>query len=124
MLASSCSQLETIRGSGCHQQYCIPEIRVCPAQGGAATSAAPSATVASAQSKGQVLTALRKRAGRGEKDGEVVGRNTEGLPRFMRSHSEPGLSSSTDTGELNGNNLNEHGPENVTVSVKIRDVRY
>uniref|UniRef100_A0A3P8UMK5 Family with sequence similarity 189 member B n=1 Tax=Cynoglossus semilaevis TaxID=244447 RepID=A0A3P8UMK5_CYNSE len=97
MLASSCSQLETIRGSGCHQQYCIPEIRVCPAQGGAATSAAPSATVASAQSKGQVLTALRKRAGRGEKDGEVVGRNTEGLPRFMRSHSEPGLSSSTDT---------------------------
>uniref|UniRef100_A0A665VV14 Si:dkey-7f3.9 n=1 Tax=Echeneis naucrates TaxID=173247 RepID=A0A665VV14_ECHNA len=42
---------------------------------------------------------LRRRAGNREKDREILKGDSEGLLRLVRSHSEPGLSSSTDTGD-------------------------
>ncbi|TKS82106.1 Protein FAM189B [Collichthys lucidus] len=68
-------------------------------------SSVPPTSAAGEQCGGQVngqLTAgqplyLRRRAGKGEKDGEGVRRDSEGLLRLVRSHSEPGLGSSTDT---------------------------
>lgn len=42
---------------------------------------------------------LRRKAGKSEKDGESVKRDSESLLRLVRSHSEPGLGSSTDTGK-------------------------
>uniref|UniRef100_A0A8C2WJE0 Family with sequence similarity 189 member B n=1 Tax=Cyclopterus lumpus TaxID=8103 RepID=A0A8C2WJE0_CYCLU len=42
---------------------------------------------------------LRRRAGESEKDGESVRRDREGLLRLVRSHSEPGIGTSTDTGQ-------------------------
>ncbi|XP_039974741.1 protein FAM189B [Xiphias gladius] len=112
MLASSCSQLDAIGGSISEQQSSIPEIRVRPStpsrQGAAPTSSAPptsSSSAASEQGSGlgngpplprQPLY-FRRRAGKSEKDGESVRGDSEGLLRLVRSHSEPGLGSSTDT---------------------------
>lgn len=113
MLASSCSQLEAIGGSTTQQQSYIPEIRVRPStplrQGAGPDSSAPptsSSSAASEQAGGQGSGLplqrqplyLRRRAGKSEKDGESVRRNSEGLLRLVRSNSEPGLGSSTDTG--------------------------
>ncbi|KAE8288837.1 Protein COTE1 [Larimichthys crocea] len=109
MLASSCSQLEAIGGSASQQRSSIPELRIHPStplrQGAAPTSSVPPTSAAGEQCGGQVngqLIAgqplyLRRRAGKGEKDGEGVRRDSEGLLRLVRSHSEPGLGSSTDT---------------------------
>lgn len=111
MLASSCSQLEAIGGSASQQRSSIPELRIHPStplrQGAAPTSSVPPTSAAGEQCGGQVngqLIAgqplyLRRRAGKGEKDGEGVRRDSEGLLRLVRSHSEPGLGSSTDTGK-------------------------
>ncbi len=119
MLASSCSQLEAIGGSNSQQRSSIPEFQVCPStpshQGAAPTSSAPPTSFSSAASErsggpgsgppgagpplpGQPLY-LRRRAGKSEKDGEGVRRDGERILRLVRSHSEPGLGSSTDTGE-------------------------
>lgn len=114
MLASSCSQLEAIGNSDSQQRSSIPEFRVRPStpsrQEAAPTSLAPPASFSSAASEktggqgngpplpGQPLY-LRRRAGKSEKDGEGVRRDSEGLLRLVRSHSEPGLGSSTDTGK-------------------------
>uniref|UniRef100_A0A8C9YST1 Family with sequence similarity 189 member B n=1 Tax=Sander lucioperca TaxID=283035 RepID=A0A8C9YST1_SANLU len=91
-----------------------PLFRVRPStplrQGATPTTSAPpilSSSAASEQSgthgnrlplPGQPLY-LRRRAGKSEKDGESVRRDSEGLLRLVRSHSEPGLGSSTDTGK-------------------------
>ncbi|AWO96553.1 putative protein FAM189B [Scophthalmus maximus] len=107
MLASSCSQLEAIGGSTSQQQPSIQEILVRPAHGASAISSVPptsSSSAASEQGAGQghglplprQPLYLRRRAGKSEKDGESA-RDSEGLPRLVRSHSEPGLGSSTDT---------------------------
>ncbi|XP_049902746.1 protein FAM189B [Epinephelus moara] len=112
MLASSCSQLEAIGKSTSPQQSSVPEFRVRPStpshQGAAPFSSAPPISLSPAASEqsggpgngpplpGQPLY-LRRRAGKGEKDGEGVRRGSEGLLRLVRSHSEPGLGSSTDT---------------------------
>ncbi|KAM9852094.1 protein ENTREP3 [Aulostomus maculatus] len=107
MLASSCSQLEAIGGSTAQQRCSIPDIRIRPStplrQGAALDPSAPftsSSSTASEQGGGygplflrQPLF-LRRRAGKIEKHGE----SCEGLLPLVRSHSEPGLSSSTDTG--------------------------
>ncbi|XP_076010902.1 protein ENTREP3 [Genypterus blacodes] len=111
MLARSCSQLETIGGSTSQQGSSIPEIRVRPStpahRGPGPTSSAPlmsSSSLASepgGQGNGLPLPRqplyLRRRAGRPEKDGETLRRDSDGLLRLVRSHSEPGLGSSTDT---------------------------
>ncbi|XP_023258181.1 protein FAM189B [Seriola lalandi dorsalis] len=112
MLASSCSQLEAIGSSTSQQRSSIPEIRVRPStpsrQGAAPTSSAAPASSSSAaseqgggQGSGTPLPHqplyLRRRAGKSEKDGEGVRGDSEGLLRLVRSHSEPGLGSSTDT---------------------------
>ena len=110
MLASSCSQLEAIGASTHQERSSIPEIRVRPStpsnQGAAPASSSPPASSSSAASEhghGAPLLHkplyLRQRAGRSEKDGENARRHSEGFLRLVRSHSEPGLSSSTDTGE-------------------------
>ncbi|KAF7663022.1 hypothetical protein LDENG_00220400 [Lucifuga dentata] len=111
MLAHSCSQLETIGGSTSQQRSSIPEIRIRPStpasQGPASASSAPPASSSSAanvqggQGNGIPLTRqplyLRRRAGKSEKDGESVKRDSVGLLHLVRSHSEPGFGSSTDT---------------------------
>ena len=110
MLASSCSQLEAIGSPDNQQRTSSPEFRVRPStplsQGAVPPSFAPPALsflAASEPSHGPPLPHqplyLRRRAGRSEKDGDKVRRRSEGFLRFVRSHSEPGLSSSTDTGE-------------------------
>ncbi|XP_030249871.1 protein FAM189B isoform X2 [Sparus aurata] len=113
MLASSCSQLEAIEVSTSQQRSSIPEFRICPStpsrQGATPASSAPptlSTPAAREQSGGQgngppflgqLPLYLQRRAGKVEKDGEGVRRDSEGLLRLVRSHSEPGLGSSTDT---------------------------
>lgn len=111
MLASSCSQLEMVGGATSQQCSSIPEIRVrlcTPSrQGFVSASAAPpvsSSSVANEQgSQGNGLPLpsqplyLRRRGGKGLKD-ENLRRDGDGLPPLLRSHSEPGLSSSNDTG--------------------------
>ncbi|KAM4579894.1 ras-related protein Rab-13 isoform 1-T1 [Odontesthes bonariensis] len=108
MLASSCSQLEAIGSPDNQQRSSSPEIRVRPStplsQGAVPPSFAPPASsflAASEPSNGPPLPHqplyLRRRAGRSEKDGDNMTRRSEGFLRFVRSHSEPGLSSSTDT---------------------------
>lgn len=108
MLASSCSQLEAIGSSTSQQQAFIPEIRVRPStpsnQGAVpASSAPPTSTLspASEQGNGSPIPRqplyLRRRAGKSEKDRESMRRDSEGFLRLVRSHSEPGLGSSTDT---------------------------
>ncbi|XP_041648760.1 protein FAM189B [Cheilinus undulatus] len=112
MLASSCSQLEAIGNSTSQQRSSVAETRG-PAsspshQGAAPVSSAPPISPSSAacehiigqgngpQLLGQLLY-LRRRAGKSEKDGEGLRRDSEGLLRLVRSHSEPGFGSSTDT---------------------------
>nr|XP_046255981.1 protein FAM189B [Scatophagus argus] len=112
MLASSCSQLEAIVVSASQQRSSTPEFRVhhsIPSRRGAApaSSAGPtsSSSAASEQSGGQCNGPLlpgqplylQRRAGKSDKDGEGARRDSEGLLRLVRSHSEPGLGSSTDT---------------------------
>uniref|UniRef100_UPI0037E99D0C protein ENTREP3 n=1 Tax=Semicossyphus pulcher TaxID=241346 RepID=UPI0037E99D0C len=105
MLASSCSQLEAIGNSTSQQRSSTTDIR---GNGAAPISAAPPMSPSSAaceqvggqgigpQILGQLLY-LRRRAGKSEKEGEGVRRDSEGLLRLVRSHSEPGFGSSTDT---------------------------
>ncbi|XP_047455585.1 protein FAM189B isoform X2 [Mugil cephalus] len=107
-LASSCSQLEAIGSSTSPQQSPVPEIRVRPStplsQGAVPVSSAPltsSSSAASEQGNGPPFPRtplyLRRRAGKSEKDGENLRRDSEGFLRLVRSHSEPGLGSSTET---------------------------
>ncbi|XP_059196198.1 protein ENTREP3 [Centropristis striata] len=112
MLAHSCSQLEAIEKSASPPRSSIPEFRLRPStpsqQGANQTSSdhpMSSSPAANEQSGGQgnglpvpgQPLYLRRRLGKSEKDGEGVRRNSEGLLRLVRSHSEPGLGSSTDT---------------------------
>uniref|UniRef100_A0A8C7YKX1 Family with sequence similarity 189 member B n=1 Tax=Oryzias sinensis TaxID=183150 RepID=A0A8C7YKX1_9TELE len=108
VLARSCSQLETIGGASNQQSFSIPEIRFQPSFAssrgvamGSSPVPPPSFSAASEYDHGHLLPlqplSLRQRAGRSEKDGETARRHSEGFLRLMRSHSEPGLSSSTDT---------------------------
>ncbi|XP_033957639.1 protein ENTREP3 [Pseudochaenichthys georgianus] len=108
VIARSCSQLEAIGKASSPQRSSIPEFRGRPStplsQGATPTSSAPpissSATCEQSAGDGPPLTGplyLRRKAGKNEKSGERVRRDSEGLLRLVRSHSEPGLSSSTDT---------------------------
>lgn len=111
LLTSSCSQLEALGASASQQQSVIPEIRLRPStpsrQGSGQTSSAP-LTLSSVDNKqnGQVQGPalprqhlyLRRRAGKGDRDGESLRRReSEGFLGLVRSHSEPGIGSSTDT---------------------------
>ncbi|CAB1334550.1 unnamed protein product [Coregonus sp. 'balchen'] len=105
MLASSCSQLELLGGATSHQRSSILEKRVRPCtplrRGSASASAAPPTSSSSAvnqpgcQGNGVPLPLqplyLRRRGGGSER------RDSDGLLPLVRSHSEPGLSSSADT---------------------------
>nr|XP_054597126.1 protein ENTREP3 isoform X1 [Nothobranchius furzeri] len=108
MLTSSCSQLETISSSSNQQRAFIPEIRVNPStplnHGGVPASSVPHPSSAAAVGEhGGGPTLLhqplyrRRRAERGGRGGFTTRRQSEGFLHLVRSHSEPGLSSSTDT---------------------------
>ncbi|XP_071767335.1 protein ENTREP3 [Centroberyx gerrardi] len=128
MLASSCSQLEVIGGAASQQRSSIPEIRVRPStpsrQGSAPVSSAPpsSSILAASEQGGQgnglslprQPLYLRRRVGKNEKDGESVRRDSDGLLRLVRSHSEPGLGSSTDTGDFIGSVGSKDGSQTST----------
>uniref|UniRef100_A0A8K9XEI5 Family with sequence similarity 189 member B n=1 Tax=Oncorhynchus mykiss TaxID=8022 RepID=A0A8K9XEI5_ONCMY len=104
MLASSCSQLELLGGTTSHQCSSILEKRVgpCTPLRRGSTSAAPPTSSSSAvnQQGGQGNRVplplqplyLRRQGGRSERG------DSDGLLPLVRSHSEPGLSSSADTG--------------------------
>uniref|UniRef100_A0A3B3TP14 Family with sequence similarity 189 member B n=1 Tax=Poecilia latipinna TaxID=48699 RepID=A0A3B3TP14_9TELE len=110
VLASSCSQLEAIGNSPNQQQRFIPEIQVNltdPSNQEAAPASSvppPSSSSAACEHGNRLLPPhgalyLRRRAERSDKHGGTVGRQSEGFLRLVRSHSEPGLGSSTDTSE-------------------------
>uniref|UniRef100_A0A096M618 Family with sequence similarity 189 member B n=1 Tax=Poecilia formosa TaxID=48698 RepID=A0A096M618_POEFO len=108
VLASSCSQLEAIGNSPNQQQRFIPEIQVNltdPSNQEAAPASSvppPSSSSAACEHGNRLLPPhgalyLRRRAERSDKHGGTVRRQSEGFLRLVRSHSEPGLGSSTDT---------------------------
>lgn len=96
LLASSCSQLEAIMVAQASQtSSCTPEFHLSPPtpshQGALPPSSAPP-TFTSPVVGGQ------RRALLSEKDGEGSVGHGKGCMQLVRSHSEPGLGSSTDTG--------------------------
>ncbi|KAK2844621.1 hypothetical protein Q5P01_011280 [Channa striata] len=101
MLARSCSQLEATGSSPSQQRSSIPEIRVRPSSPSRQGAASLAPSEQGGQGNGPRLPHqplyLRRKAGKAEKDGESVRRDSEGFLRLVRSHSEPGLGSSTDT---------------------------
>ncbi|XP_054904043.1 protein ENTREP3 [Poeciliopsis prolifica] len=108
VLASSCSQLEAIGNSPSQQQRFIPEIQVnltdpSNQEAAPASSVPPPPSSSAACEHGNGLLPphgalyLRQRAERSDKHGGTVRRQSEGFLRLVRSHSEPGLGSSTDT---------------------------
>ncbi|XP_016387629.1 protein FAM189B-like [Sinocyclocheilus rhinocerous] len=103
LLASSCSQLEFLAGS---KHSCIPEIRVRPCtpsrqdSSSAFTNPPTAAPSGPAQDRPDhtvpvllLRPGFREQIGRDRKD-------SDGFLPLFRSHSEPGLSSSTDTGDF------------------------
>ncbi|XP_031432552.1 protein FAM189B [Clupea harengus] len=106
LLASSCSQLEQLsvatRASQCSS---IPEIRLhpsTPSRHDSSHSHAPASAAAQTDASDRrgtppmiPLQRLWHTSGRARRD-------SDGPLQLVRSHSEPGLSSSTDTGELSG----------------------
>ncbi|XP_061676685.1 protein ENTREP3 isoform X3 [Syngnathoides biaculeatus] len=106
-LVRSCSQLEVVAGSTSRQQTCIPDIRVRPStplhRATARDSSDPQNNEQCVdQSKGPPLQHqtlyLRRRGGRNK--GEGNRNDGDGLLRILRSHSEPGLSSSSAPADL------------------------
>lgn len=109
MLSGSCSQLEAAAAeaaaSDARQQPRVPEFRVHPSTPQRQGAASASSAAGKGQSGGQGSKPLffRRKAGRSERAGpRGRGASRDGPPRLQRSHSEPGLGSSTDTGEAVG----------------------
>lgn len=105
MLSGSCSQLEVAAAAvatpDAQRQSCIPEFRLHPStpphQGAASASAAGKGQSGSQGSKSLFFL---KKAGRSDRAGpRVRGSSRDRPPGLQRSHSEPGLGSSTDMGE-------------------------
>ncbi|XP_053350786.1 protein ENTREP3 [Clarias gariepinus] len=96
LLAYSCSQLEMLGGAA-STRCSVPEILVCPCTSSRRGSSSDSTNPRAWPSSGVTLPVpcAHRRCGRD-------GRDSEGLPPLLRSHSDPGLSSSTDTGEFTG----------------------
>ncbi|XP_031643262.1 protein FAM189B isoform X2 [Oncorhynchus kisutch] len=117
MLASSCSQLELLGGATSHQRSSILEKRVGPCtplrRGSASASAAPPTSSSSAVNQqgghgnGVPLPLqslyLRRQGGRSERG------DSDGLLPLVRSHSEPGLSSSADTVDFSDGSVGSKG---------------
>lgn len=108
LMTSSCSQLEAMGASIGQQQSTLPEIQVssstpsCPAPGQTSPLTASPADTKQNHSQGTAPLHpplyLRRRAGKGDGDaGGLKRRENEGFLGLVRSHSEPGLGSSTDT---------------------------
>ncbi|XP_034030623.1 protein FAM189B isoform X2 [Thalassophryne amazonica] len=101
MLARSCSQLEAIGGSDSQQRCSVPEIQVrfSAASDQVPASASSAASEHAATGNGLPLPRqpLYLRRNLGKKDTENMKQANESLLRLVRSHSEPGLGSSTDT---------------------------
>ncbi|KAK7878854.1 hypothetical protein WMY93_030880 [Mugilogobius chulae] len=101
LLTSSCSQLEAMTTSNGPQTSNVPEIQVRPSTPSAAgqnTSTSDSKQIHLSQGAAlhnQPLY-LRRRAGKADGDGGRR-RENEGFLGLVRSHSEPGIASSTDT---------------------------
>lgn len=104
MLASSCSHLEAIVVAAPQQPSCTPEFQICPPtpshQGALPPSSAPPTLSSSAVGEQENRTRLwmQQRAPPSEKEGEASVRDSKGCLQLVRSHSEPGFGSSTDTG--------------------------
>ncbi|KAL4636161.1 protein FAM189B [Arapaima gigas] len=102
--ASSCSQLELLGGPGSPCSS-IPEIRVRPCtpnrRGSDSSAVAPtpdSSLASHTQSPSALLPPPYPRC----RGGAPARQDSDSLPLLVRSHSEPGLSSSTDTGDFSG----------------------
>lgn len=107
-LASSCSQLEAVVAAAPQQPSCTPEFQISPPtppqRGALPPSSAPptlsSPGVGEQCGEPEIRTRLwmQRRAPRSEKEGEGSVRDSKGCFQLVRSHSEPGFGSSTDTG--------------------------
>lgn len=107
MLASSCCQLEAIGVSAPQQRSCTPEFpaclstpsrqRVVPPSYAPPTASSTAASEQSGEQGSRPPLYCGRRAVKSEVDGEGVRKDSKGI-QLMRSHSEPGLASSTDTG--------------------------
>lgn len=104
MLSGSCSQLEVAAAAApdTQRQPCVPEFqlhRSTPPHQGAAT-ASSAAGKGQSSSQGSKPPFFRKKVGRSERAGpRGRGSSRDRPPGLQRSHSEPGLGSSTDMGE-------------------------
>ncbi|XP_028327566.1 protein FAM189B [Gouania willdenowi] len=99
-LTSSCSQLDAIGSSASQQQSYIPEIRVrpsTPTNQRQVLSSSGSCEQGNGPPSPRQPLYLRRKVGKGGKETGNVRRESEGFLRLVRSHSEPGLGSSTDT---------------------------
>lgn len=104
MLASSCSQLEAIVVASPQQPSCTPEFQICPPtpshQGALPPSSAPPtlSSIVVGEQENRTRLWMQQRAPRSEKGEEGSPRDSKGCLQLVRSHSEPGFGSSTDTG--------------------------
>lgn len=108
LLASSCSQLEAIMVAQTSQTSCTPEFHVSPptpSHPGALPPSSAPPTFTSPAVGGQ------RRALLSEKDGEGSVGGSKGCMQLVRSHSEPGLGSSTDTGTPAKKKLHKKPPK-------------
>ncbi|KAJ8005037.1 hypothetical protein DPEC_G00142480 [Dallia pectoralis] len=109
MLASSCSQLENLGGATSNQNS-IPEIQVRPStplRRCSATADPPTSSSSSVNQQGgqgNWVPLPLSRRGRGRER-----RESDGPMPLVRSYSEPGLSSSTDTGDFSGLSVGSKG---------------
>ncbi|XP_020783710.1 protein ENTREP3 [Boleophthalmus pectinirostris] len=100
LLTSSCSQLEAMAASMGPHQSTVPEIQVrpsTPSTQGAGPTPSPADSRQTSQSQGAVQNLplyLRRRAGKGDGGRR---RENDTFLGLVRSHSEPGIASSTDT---------------------------
>ncbi|XP_056457739.1 protein ENTREP3 [Gadus chalcogrammus] len=126
ILASSCSQLEVLSAASSKQHSSIPEIRLGPSsqlsQGSASVSSALPNKSSIAPGESQVPGGLalplqhlflRRRGGKGKQDA-AAGRErlSDGLlSPLVRSHSDPGLSSSNSTVDFIGSEGSKEGSQ-------------
>lgn len=95
LLASSCSQLEAMVVAPSQPFSCTPEFYVSPPTPSHQGALPPSSTPPTLSSP---AVGSQRRALLRERDVEGSARDSKACMQLVRSHSEPGLGSSTDTG--------------------------
>lgn len=129
MLAGSCSQLEAIVVAAPQQPSCTPEFQICPPtpshHGALPPSSAPPTLFSpvvgeqGGEQENRTRLWMQRRAPRSEKEGEGSVRDSKECVQLVRSHSEPGFGSSTDTGMPSMTKKKEKKQTNVQMFIWI-----